>query len=73
MLWKAGQLAIHGWLDAGATVASAAASTSWADFVPAWAMMAVVAWLTTRAGMPTAVAPAGTSARTTAPAPMIAR
>ena len=56
MLWKVGELAINNWLlgpvgqrallaDGGFAV-----SGSWANFVPAWAMMAVVVWLIGRAG-----------------------
>lgn len=57
MLWKVGELAINSWLlgpaeqrallaDGGFTV-----SGSWANFVPAWAMMAFVVWLIGRASI----------------------
>lgn len=56
MLWKVGELAINNWLlgPAGQRALLAeggfAVSGSWANFVPAWAMMAIVVWLIGRAG-----------------------
>lgn len=44
MLWKACEIAISSWLTEGGV----AASGSWANFVPAWTMMAVVMWLIAR-------------------------
>jgi len=46
MLWKAGEIAIAGWLNDGALAAGA----SWSTFVPAWGMMFVVQWLISRSG-----------------------
>lgn len=55
MLWKAGELAIGAWLH-GAPAQRAllaeggySVSGSWANFVPAWLMMAFVFWLIGRA------------------------
>ncbi len=51
MLWKAGELAITRWLEGDASQAQLLAeggfqvSGSWANFVPAWAMMLVLVWL----------------------------
>jgi uncharacterized membrane protein len=47
MLWKAGQLAIGSWL--AETQGGSMASASWANFIPAWIMMAVAAWVAARA------------------------
>lgn len=44
MLWKVGELMITEWLQDGRLHAS----TGWANFVPAWAMMFVVLWLVGR-------------------------
>ena len=64
MLWKVGEIAISGWLwGAGAEAHLLAeggfqVSGSWANFVPAWAMMLVVVWLIRRsAGQRWPVAP----------------
>ena len=54
MLWKAGEIAINDWLYGPAGTAQLLAeggfrvSGSWANFVPAWAMMLVVVWLIKR-------------------------
>ena len=51
MLWKAGEITISGWIDGPAGQAQLLAegglrvSGSWANFVPAWAMMLIVVWL----------------------------
>ncbi|SHH57207.1 Uncharacterized membrane protein [Massilia sp. CF038] len=44
MLWKTGELWIGQWLASGGVEAS----SSWANFVPAWAMMVLVLWLIKR-------------------------
>ncbi len=54
MLWKAGQIAIGEWLYGAAEQAQLLAeggfqvSGSWANFLPAWAMMLVIVWLIKR-------------------------
>ena len=51
MLWKAGEIAITGWIYGAAGQAQLLAeggfrvSGSWANFVPAWAMMLIIVWL----------------------------
>jgi uncharacterized membrane protein len=56
MLWKAGEIAINGALHGAGAEARLLAeggisvSGSWANFVPAWAMMLVVVWLIRRSG-----------------------
>ena len=44
MLWKTGEIVITRWMAAGGWEAS----RSWANFVPAWAMMFIVLWLIDR-------------------------
>ena len=54
MLWKAGEIALTRWLHGADSQAQLLAeggfrvSGSWANFVPAWAMMLVVVWLVRR-------------------------
>ena len=54
MLWKAGEIAITGWIDGAAGQAQLLAdggfqvSGSWANFIPAWAMMLIIVWLIRR-------------------------
>ena len=56
MLWKAGEIAISGWIYGAAAQAQLLAdggfrvSGSWANFVPAWAMMLIIVWLIRRSG-----------------------
>jgi uncharacterized membrane protein len=55
MLWKTGQLVINRWLrepdGASATLqyGNSIVDASWANFLPSWAVMAVITWLTVRA------------------------
>lgn len=51
MLWKVGEIWIARWLysaDATSALANWHSSVSWANYLPAWAMMAVIAWLIRR-------------------------